>query len=511
MGAKFTRRRFLTALSAGAIYLALTNTVGRELLNRTPKLTALHAPRASPLRAPKVWPLPSGSPAPPKGVWAFRSPPDLSPAAVEVTKRAQGTSPGYILIALKEGAGEHGPMIVDDQGQLVWYSKYRSARDFKVQRYRGRLVLTWWEGRVLAGHGLGEYVIFDDSYREMARVRAGNGYRGDLHEFLITPQGTAFLTTYNPVPANLSALGGPKYGAVWDGIAQEVDIETGEVIFEWHSLEHVGIEESYIEPPSDPRDSYDYFHINSIDVDHDGNLVISARNTWSVYKVERKSGEVLWRLGGKNSDFEMGPGTQSAFQHDARCHQDGIISIFDNGAHPQVYEESRGILVELDEQKMGAKLVREYTFPEKLISTSQGNMQILPNSNVLIGWGSQPFITEFSHDGQLLLDAHFPPDGESYRAFCFPWSGHPIEDPAVALEQLSAEKVNLYASWNGATEVESWEVLAGPRPGRLESAGAVPRDGFETAMLVQSSHSYFAVRAKDHSGRVLGTSAPVKL
>jgi hypothetical protein len=511
MGAKFTRRRFLTALSAGAICLAFTNTVGRELLERITKLTSLHAPRVSPLRAPKVWPLPSVSPVPPKGVWAFRSRPDLSPAAVEVTKRAQGTSPGYILIALKEGAGEHGPMIVDDQGQLVWYSKYRSARDFKVQRYRGRLVLTWWEGRVLAGHGLGEYVIFDDSYREMARVRAGNGYRGDLHEFLITPQGTVLLTTYNPVPANLSALGGPKYGAVWDGIAQEVDIETGEVIFEWHSLEHVGIEESYIEPPSDPRDSYDYFHINSIDVDHDGNLVISARNTWSVYKVERKSGEVLWRLGGKNSDFEMGPGTQSAFQHDARCHQDGIISIFDNGAHPQVHEESRGILVELDEQKMGAKLVREYTFPEKLISTSQGNMQILPNSNVLIGWGSQPFITEFSHDGQLLLDAHFPPDGESYRAFCFPWGGHPIEDPAVALEQLSAEKVKLYASWNGATDVESWEVLAGPRPGRLESIGAVSRDGFETAMLVQSSHSCFAVRAKEHSGRVLGTSVPVKL
>ena len=511
MGAKFTRRRFLTALSAGAICLAFTNTVGRALLERITKLTSLHAPRVSPLRAPKVWPLPSVSPVPPKGVWAFRSRPDLSPAAVEVTMRAQGTSPGYILIALKEGAGEHGPMIVDDLGQLVWYSKYRSARDFKVQRYRGRLVLTWWEGRVLAGHGVGEYVIFDDSYREMARVRAGNGYQGDLHEFLITPQGTALLTTYNPVPANLSALGGPKYGAVWDGIAQEVDIETGEVIFEWHSLEHVGIEESYIEPPSDPRDSYDYFHINSIDVDHDGNLLICARNTWSVYKVERKSGEVLWRLGGKNSDFEMGPGTQSAFQHDARCHQDGIISIFDNGAHPQVHEESRGILVELDEQKMGAKLVREYTFPEKLISTSQGSMQILPNSNVLIGWGSQPFITEFSHDGQLLLDAHFPPDGESYRVFCFPWSGHPLEDPAVALEQLSAEKVKLYASWNGATEVESWEVLAGPRPGRLESAGAVPRDGFETAMLVQSSHSYFAVRANEHSGRVLGTSAPVKL
>ena len=513
MGAKFTRRRFLMALSAGAICLALTDTVGRKLLERTPRLTSLHAPRVNPLRTPKVWPLPSVSPVPPKGVWAFRSRPDLSPAAVDVTttQAHEDTAPGYLFVALKEGAGEHGPMIIDDLGQLVWFGKYRSARDFKMQYYQGRPVLTWWEGRVVAGHGVGEYVIFEDSYREIARVRAGNGYQGDLHEFLITSQDTALLTAYNPVPAHLSAVGGPKYAAVWDGIAQEVDIETGEVLFEWHSLDHVGIEESYIEPPSDPRYSYDYFHINSIDVDHDGNLLVSARNTWSVYKVERKSGEVLWRLGGKNSDFEMGPGTRSAFQHDARRHQDGTISIFDNGAHPKVHEESRGIVVELDEEKMSAKLVREYTSPQKRLSTSQGNMQILPNSNVLIGWGSGPFITEFSHDGQPLLDAHYPPDGESYRAFCFPWSGYPIEDPAVAVERLSAEKVKLYASWNGATEVESWEVLAGPHPDRLELAGAVPRDDFETAMLVQTSHSYFAVRAKEHSGRVLGTSAPVKL
>src|SRR5215204_775795 len=511
MGAKFTRRRFLTALSAGAICLAFTNTVGRELLERITKLTSLHTPRVSPLRAPKVWPLPSVSPVPPKGVWAFRSRPDLSPAAVEVTKRAQGTSPGYILIALKEGAGEHGPMIVDDQGQLVWYSKYRSARDFKVQRYRGRPVLTWWEGEVVAGHGTGEYVVFDDSYREIARVRAGNGYWGDLHEFLITPQDTALLTAYEPVRVDLSAVGGPVDGAVWEGIAQEVVVETGEVIFEWHSLEHVGIEESYIEPPSDPDYAYDYFHINSIDVEPDGNLLISARSTWSVYKVEHKSGEVLWRLGGKKSDFEMGLGTRIAFQHDARRQRDGTISIFDNGAHPKVHQESRGIVVELDEQKMGAKLVREYTLPEKLISTSQGNMQILPNSNVLIGWGSQPFVSEFSHDGRPLLDAHFPPDGESYRAFRFEWSGHPIEDPAVAVEQLSDEKVKLYASWNGATEVVTWEVLAGARPGRLETVGSVPRDGFETAMLAQTPHPYFAVRAKERLGRVLGISAPVKL
>src|SRR5918997_2735063 len=193
MGSKFTRRRFLKALGAGATYLALTNAVGCAL--------------------------PSISPAPGERVWDFRSRPDLSPAAIEVTSAQahDDTAPGYIFAALKEGAGDHGPMIIDDRGQLVWYGKYGSARDFKMQYYQGRPVLTWWEGRVVAGHGIGEYVIFDGSYRERARFRAGNGYQGDHHEFLITPQDTALLTIYASTPANLTSVGGPKDGAVLDG------------------------------------------------------------------------------------------------------------------------------------------------------------------------------------------------------------------------------------------------------------------------------------------------------
>jgi hypothetical protein len=487
MGTKVTRRRFLRALGAGATYLALTNTVGCAL------------PRMSPAAA--------------KGVWAFRSRPDLSPAAVEVTttQAHDDTAPGYIFAASKEGTGDYGPMIIDDVGRLVWYGKYGSARDFKMQYYQGKPVLTWWEGIVVHGHGIGEYVILDSSYREIARVRAGNGFRGDLHEFLISPQDTALLTAYVPARADLSPIGGPKYGRVWDGIAQEVDIETGRVLFEWHSLEHVGIEESYVRRPDSSYDLYDYFHINSIDVDHDDNLIISSRNTCTVYKVERNSGEALWRLGGKKSDFEMGPGTQSAWQHDARHHADGTITVFDNGARPKVHDESRGIVIKIDEEKMSATLLREYTLPEKLLTTSQGNVQLLPNTNVLIGWGSAPFISEFSCEGKLLFNARFPPDVESYRAFRFPWKGHPTDAPSVVAESRSDDQAALYASWNGATEVATWEVLAGPRPSQLGSVESFPRNGFETTMLVHTSDPYVAVRARDRHGRVLGASGPVKL
>jgi hypothetical protein len=428
-----------------------------------------------------------------------------------VTTQAYDTAPGYIFVAPKIGPGQDGPMVVDNLGRLVWFSKDTYPRDFKVQRYRGEPVLTWWEGEIVLGHGVGEYVIFDDSYREVTRVRAGNGYRGDLHEFSITLQDTALIMAYNAVPTNLSRVGGPEDGKVWDGIAQELNIETGEVLFEWHSLDHVALEESYYRLLEDPEAPFDYFHINSIDVDHDENLLISARNTSTVYKIDRKTGEVIWRLGGRKSDFEMGPGTPFAYQHDARRQRDGTITIFDNGADPKVHDQSRGIALKLDMKKMRATLVREYTHPNKLLATSQANMQVLPNGNVFIGWGSEPFFSEFSHDGTLLFDARFTPEHESYRAFRFSWVGRPVERPAAAVEQGPDAEVTVYTSWNGATEVTTWQVLAGPSPDQLRPVGSALWDGFETAIAVRTAEPYIGVQAKDRSDRVIGTSKAVNL
>jgi hypothetical protein len=403
-------------------------------------------------------------------------------------------------------------MIVDNRGELVWFSKNRYATDFRVQYYQGRPVLTWWEGRVVAGHGVGDYVIFDGSYREITRVRAGNGQRGDLHEFSITPRNTALLTAYDPTPTDLSPIGGPKDGMAWGGIAQELNIETGEVLFEWRSLDHVGVEESYYDkPPQDPRKPLDYFHINSIDIDFDGNFLISAKGTSTVYKVDRESGEILWRLGGKKSSFEMGPGTRTAFQHDARRQRDGTITIFDNGAPPKVHEQSRGIVVDLDMDGMSATLVRQFTLPKKLLATSQGNVQVLPNGNVFVGWGSEPFFSEFSHDGELLFNARFSGKAQSYRAFRLPWKAQPTDEPALAVERGADDtKLTLYASWNGATEVASWEVLSGPAPDQLEPLGTAHRKGFETAIALRTSQPYVGVRARDRSGKVLGASKATK-
>jgi outer membrane protein assembly factor BamB len=511
---KFTRRRFLTAVSAGAAWIALTNAPGCKPAKPATKATP--STTTSPAQPEPV--LVEGSPpAPQQNAWTFRTRPDLSPRAVDVAKQSHDTAPGYVFVAPKKsGPGQGGPIIVDDRGQVVWFRPVHRegprAMDFKVQNYRGEPVLTWGEG---------DYVILDSSYHEIARFHAANGYRGnpanpgDHHEFLITPEDTALITIYNPVRGDLSPVGGSKDGLVWEGIVQELDIETGEVLFEWHSLDHVDLDETHVDPSKDTRSGIDYFHINSIDVDHDGNLLVSARRTFTVYKIDRESGEVIWRLGGKKSDFEMGPGTRFAYQHDARRQPNGTITIFDNGntilenGIPKAVEESRGIVLELDEEEMSATLVREYTHPDKLFADASGNMQVLPNDNVFIGWGRALVFSEFSKDGELLFSASFPTNG-SYRAFRFPWSGHPSDRPVAVAERASEEEVRVYASWNGATQVTTWEVLAGSSPNQLESLGSVRWDGFETAMLVRTAEPYVVVRAKDRSGRVLGTTEPVQ-
>src|ERR671921_304031 len=278
MDSRFTRRRFLAAAGAGAAYLALTGTVGSETPERSSKVISSRTPKVRPLPAARV---------PSDGMWAFRSRPDLNPPAVEVATQARDdTAPGYIFLAPeKGGAGKGGSMILDDRGQVVWFyplrGPYGRTMNFGTQTYQGRDVLTW-------GQTPGEYVIFDSSYREIARFRAANGYRGDHHEFLISPQDTALITIYNAVHRDLSPVGGSENGVAVQGIVQELDIETGKVLFEWHSLEHVGIEESYGKPGEDADyPGLDYFHVNSIDVDHDGNLLISVRKTFAVYKIDR--------------------------------------------------------------------------------------------------------------------------------------------------------------------------------------------------------------------------------
>ncbi len=446
----------------------------------------------------------------------FSSRPDLEPPVVTVSTPAHGTTPGYVFFAPKKKVVQAGPMIVDDEGHLVWFKPLdtHGVTDFRAQRYHGKPVLTWWRGQAVKGVGDGYYVMLDSSYRHIADVRAGHGLAGDVHEFLITPRNTALITVYRRVDRDLSSVGGPKQGSVYEGVVQELDIASGRVLFEWHSLPAVGLGESYEKPPPAEKSSaatpYDYFHLNSIDVDTDGDLLVSARNTRAVYKIRRRDGKILWRLGGKKSDFVLGRGATFAFQHDVRRQPDGTITVFDNGAGPPAVEKRTRVLVlRVDERRRKAALVRSYTHPAGLLSFSQGDGQFLPNGHVFVGWGANPYFTEFDRRGRVLFDAHFDRGSDSYRAYRLAWTGHPTDRPAVAVSAGKDGRTTVFASWNGATEVARWRVLAGDDPRRLRGVASADRSGFETAISVRVPARYLAVQALSGSGAVLGASKPV--
>ena len=461
-----------------------------------------------------------GPPTSSKSAMRFVSRPDLLPPAVTVTARGDGRSPGNIFVApiLSPGTpapmrGEFGPTMYDDQGQLVWMQPVRKgleAFNFRVQSYGGAPVLTWWQGLLSRlGLGFGENIVADRSYKTIARVRAGNGYHADIHEFTIDRNGGGWMTIYVPVAATVHGHGHRSHRlSLLDSIVQRVDIATGLVTFEWHSLGHIGLRESYIPAPH-TRVAYDPYHVNSIEVGDDGNVLVSERNTWAAYEISAGSGRIMWRLGGKRSDFKLGRGARFAWQHDARRQADGTITVFDDEAAPAVGKESRGIALALDPAHHTAQLVRSYTHTKPLLTGSQGSMQVLPGGNALVGWGAAPFVSEYSAAGQLLFDLRFPAGDESYRAYRFPWTGQPTTPPALAAKVVGGQ-LTAYASWNGATEVASWRLLAGAAPTALTAVGSAARSGFETALAAPAGSAYLAVQALDARGAVLGTSAAIK-
>ena len=469
--------------------------VARQLPNPTPARTASLPPKAG-------------------TVWSFQSAPALQPPRVQVTVHAAALAPGYIFLTPTHGYGQQGPMIMDNDGQPVWFQpapRGTVAMDLQVQRYEDRPVLTWWQGLITDGVGWGTVEVYGTSYQPVARISAGNGYLADLHAVRITPQGDAYITAYSLVRADLSSAGGSHDAILQDSILQEIDVKTGLVMFEWHAYGHVPLYDSYYRPgPVDHP--WDYFHLNSVSPDPwpDGNFIISSRNTWALYEIDHHTGAIRWRIGGKHSSFRMGPGTGTAWQHDVRWQPDHTLTVFDNGAVPKRHSQSRVIRERIDWARREVRLVARDTHNPPLLSGSQGDEQTLPDGDVFVGWGEQPYLTEFSPSGQILFDARLPSPGQSYRAFRFPWSGTPSSPPAVAVRPGGAGAETVYASWNGATAVSSWQVLTGPSRAALAPVTMARRTGFETAVRLASTPRYLAVRALDASGTVLGTSAVVQ-
>jgi hypothetical protein len=472
-------------IAGGATVGAFAATVAGDRVARS--LGALIEPAASP-RTP-----------------TYHSRPSLQIPALTVATHEVGVAPGLIFLAPYNAPknAQAGALIADNQGQLIWEQPLANlvTTDFRVQTYKGRQALTWWQGLVEYGHGVGHYVIADASYVPLATVNAGNGLAGDLHEFLLTDRGTALLTSYVITHRDLRAVGGSASGTIQDAMFQEIDLATGKVLLEWHSLDHIPITDSYYPLSVD----WDYVHLNSIAVDSDQNLLISARNTHTIYKIDRATGAIIWKLGGKHGDFSIASDAIFAWQHDARRQANGTLTLFDNGDRV-----SRAVVIDIDETHRRVTLQRAYTHPSSLYATSQGNVQVLPNGNILVGWGAQPYISEFTAAGELVFDGRLGANYESYRAFRMPWTGQGIGSPAVATKRTPAQ-TTVYVSWNGDTRVTHWIALAGTSATTLTQVAAAARTGFETSIGLSPALTRLQIQGRDATGKPLATTNPTAI
>jgi hypothetical protein len=435
----------------------------------------------------------------------------LHPPLISRSGRNPDPGQGDIFVDAQNSI-QSGPMIISPQGQLIWFhplSGDGAARDVEVQRYQGQTVLTFWQGYDHS-FGVGRDMILNHEYQTIGSVVAGNGFATDDHAFEITPQGTALIAAYAAVHADLSAVGGPRDGTMVDCAVQEIDIKTGKVLWQWDARDHVGLRDSYAGKPG--KGLYDPYHLNSVQQLPNGNVLISIRDTWAVYEIDKSTGKIVWSLGGKHSSFKLGRGADFEWQHDAEMLPDGTISVFDDGAAltsdglKETERNSRALRIRLHPKARRATLVRAFGNKPALLAESQGSVQVLSDGNTFVGWGSQPYFSEFAPGGRELFSLRFPFPLQSYRAYRFRWWGQPQTSPSIA-RRPTRNGIRLFASWNGATGVASWRVLAGASQTALATVETVRRRGFETTMWVPSVAPYVAVQALGPSGQLLGTSS----
>ena len=352
------------------------------------------------------------------------------PPPLTVLTKGADNGNGDIFLEPRGGNYASGPEIVTPAGRVVWFDPMPAgdfATDFRTQTYLSKPVLTWFQASVGG-------VIYNDHFQRIATVDAGNGYVTDMHEFLITPWNTALIVAYGLTTANLTSIGGAADQQVFVNVVQEIDIKTGRVLFQWNANDSVPYRDSQMPLPTSASQPWDPFHINAVHLDVDGNLLVSSRDTWAVYKVNRRTGQIMWELGGKQSSFTLraAPGQVLdhggeifAWQHDPEGLGNGVYTVFDNEAgipgEAPLLSYSRAVTVHLDLQTHVATLVMSNNQSEGLVAAYTGNAQTTRNGDLFVDWGALPYISEFSPSGTLLFNAEFPSGVFCYRAYRFPW------------------------------------------------------------------------------------------
>ncbi|RVX72947.1 hypothetical protein B0A52_03300 [Exophiala mesophila] len=465
---------------------------------------------------------------------------DLEPPAPKITKWDSRCDTGGSLLLTPRGpwvtGAARGPVILDPRGNLVWMGngQFEQAMNLNVQKYKGQDYLTFWtkiKKSRNAKHSKKSYVMLDSSYQVAYKIKPhGSGLKADSHEFRITPQGTALVIIYHKRQTDCTELGLGKSCWIQDGVFQEIDIETGKLIFEWRATDHVRMNDVFSSPcrkdgyGTSKKDAFDFFHINSVDKMDNGDYIISARYLHAVACISGKTGEILWQLGGKNNKFQdLDTATDFAWQHHVTWQGNNTLSLFDNHANSVIHgpsQHSKGMIIRLDMDNMTASLIQKYVHPDKILNVSQGSVQIIPESgNVLVGFGNSPTYVEYTADGQVLCNMHYAPHiafelvdfglAKSYRVFKSPWVGRPKTVPDVKIKNGKA-----YVSWNGATEVTGWRLQTAKTLAATDNefvtVQELQRDGFETSFSLDNTHDYVRIVALDAAKDAMASSVAVK-
>ncbi len=420
------------------------------------------------------------------GAYSYVSAPGLHPPVIkEASKTVSGTpAPGYILtgnfldLTKPPMDGQSGPLMLDNHLQPVWFRPVPTnvvASNLDQQTYQGKPVLTWWQG-VVTNTGQtssGKYIVVNQHYQTVATLKGTGGWVLTLHTMVIDGD-NAWVTANKNVPMNLSRWGGVYNGTLVDSAVQEYNLKTGKLLRSWDALKHISLNDSHSLPPSNgfPWDAY---HVNSIDVISPATVLVSMRDTWGVYKINTATGKIDWTLGGNHSNFTFGPNAQFKYQHDVSLLPNGEVTMFDDhccflesgGTYLAPTGPSRAEVLRLNLASKTATLVSQYRHHDEdgqqgTDASYMGSAELLPNGNMFVGYGNLPFFAEYTKSGKMVMDALFPGPDLSYRAVKISptaFVGQPLTLPSAAVRG-SGGTTKVYASWNGATRVTSWRVLA---------------------------------------------------
>lgn len=435
-----------------------------------------------------------------------------------VTVNKPGGAPGYLFFVAGTTAADPGAragrtvvlVVADRSGKVVWHRELppdQTAGNLRVQTWRGRPVLTWWQGTRVGSHGAGVNYIADEHYNVIDTLTPGGDLASDIHEFRLTPDGHALISCYQEVTTDLTAIGGPKDGRIYNCVAAVVDVASKRTLFRWDALSRVPVADSPAKYTA--GQVLDPYHLNSIALDPAGNLLLSMRALSTVFNVDPRTGAINWQLGGKHSSFELGDGVEFAFQHDAEMPDAETLTLFDNHFEGSRAQPGGGSVpsslkwIHLDFTARKASLIRAQPHPGNLSAGAMGNLQQLPGGNTFSGWGTAGHLAEFGPTGELIYDATLL-DG-TYRAFLDVWVGDPVGPP-----QLIFTDSGVRASWNGATGVARWRLLHGRLSDAMMEVATVDWTGYDTPIPIGAkADGYYRLQALDAAGAVVGESPPL--